>query len=123
VPDYAQGDIVFARFLDADGRACVDPHPAMILIRTDRIADTNPVWVAAISSTYSEPLRDGWKKLPWAPGGHPRTGLWKDCVLKCDWRATVEKSAIIRKLGAVSTETLEWAIEWIKADVARAKAP
>jgi hypothetical protein len=55
-----QGDIVMVAIPGA-----VDPHPAMIITRTDRIGVAAKLWVAGISSTFTEPLKDGWKKLPY----------------------------------------------------------
>jgi hypothetical protein len=52
---------------------------------------------------------------------HPVTGLWKRCVLKCDWRVPIDAADIQYELGEVPPDDLEWAIAWIKADVERKK--
>ncbi len=113
-----QGDIVLVNVLDPQGQPCRTPHPAMIITRTDRIAKVERIWVAVISSAFTVPLQDGWKKLPFRAKPqppHPVTGLWKECVLKCDWRKSIEKTDIQEELGGVPLSVLEWAIPWIKA--------
>ncbi len=119
-----QGDIIYADFPDPNGQPCATPHPAMILTRTDRILAVNTIWVAAISTQYTKPLPDGWKELQYRSKPnppHPTTGLWKPCVLKCDWREPVEKTKIIQELGRVPLDVLEWALAWVKVDVERLK--
>jgi hypothetical protein len=96
----------------------------MLLQRTERIAVLDVLWVAGITSEFVEPLDDGSFKLPYMrrpQGPHPLTGLWMPSVLKCAWRTTVQKSAIIEIWGHVPTAILEPAMEWIKADVQRLK--
>lgn len=112
-----QGDIVMVNIPDP-----AHPHPAMIVTRTDRIWLATTTHVAGISTVFTEPLPDGWRKLPYRAKPatpHPTTGLWKECVLKCDWRSPVTPNDIVEELGRVPTEILEWAIAWIKSDVER----
>ncbi len=75
----------------------------MIITRSDRIIAVDRIWIAVISSAFTEPLQEGWKKLPFRSKPqppHPVTGLWKECVLKCDWRKSIEKA---EPCGAVSS--------------------
>jgi len=115
-----QGDIVFVNLLDPQNRPCATPHPAMLLQRTDRIAVLDTLWVAAISSEFTEPLQPGWFKLPYRAKPqkpHPVTELWLPSVLKCDWRRPIQKAEILEEWGRVPPGIVDKAMDWIKSDI------
>lgn len=56
-----------------------------------------------------------------APGGHPRTGLYRPCVLKCDWVVKFSTAAIQRRMGEMPNNHFEQATNWIKAFVEQKK--
>jgi hypothetical protein len=115
---------VFVNLLDPQGQPCATPHPAVLLQRTEVIANATTLWVAGISSAFTEPLPDGWFKVPYRAKPqkpHPVTELWKPCVLKCDWRQPISRADILEEFGQLPQQTLLAAMAWIKADVERLK--
>ena len=79
-----QGQIVWAWINDEAGRNR-KLRPGLILSNTDDILKSSSVFVAAITSTFKEPLPEFKISLPWQRGGHPVTGLKKRCVVVCNW--------------------------------------
>lgn len=73
------GTIVPANIPDPDGDACDHPHPAMILSGPDC---SGKLYLIGISSKFDRAEKRLMIKLPWAPSGHPITGLDRECVLK-----------------------------------------
>lgn len=51
--------------------------------------------------------------LDWHPDGHPQTGLWKPCVLKCWWVVRWNSGHIIRILGELDIDTVENATDYL----------
>ena len=101
-----EGEIAFAYILDPDGNPCRDNHPVMIF-RT--VAGASDVWVAGISSNFTEPIPKHWLRLPWSPDGHAVTGLYLDSVLKCNWVHRKAIAALSPPIGIVPPEIFELA--------------
>ena len=101
-----QGHIVWVRMQDQAGRnpKC---RPAVVLTATDEIIPNESIVVVAATTRFTEPLPDHKIILPWKPGRHPMTGLYKPCVAVCDWLAEVSQSDIQSVGGKVSTHIME----------------
>ena len=110
------GHIVFAHIPGSGNQACVDPHPAMVLRGPDPLGD---LWLIGISTQF-EPGRLV-IELPWSPEGHPVTGLWKRCALRCDWIVPWNVRDIRRRLGIVPSDLAERAVEYVISSVEEKK--
>lgn len=94
-----QGQIVLA---DVPG-AQHNPRP-VVVVRPPAGNDPNDIlFVTGISSQIDDPLPAHHILLPFHPRGHPRTGLAKRCVAKCDWTLTIERTRIVGTKGLVPT--------------------
>jgi mRNA-degrading endonuclease toxin of MazEF toxin-antitoxin module len=107
------GDIVMVHVPDPDGNPCAGEHPAMVLMTSATSLDA---WVVAISTSIDRPLPANCIELPWQVGGHPVTGLWRQCVLKCHWYTRVPKNQIRTCIGKVPTALLETAVDKVSAE-------
>jgi hypothetical protein len=113
---YQPGDIVLADILDPQGQPCDDPHPAMVL----RI-DQTVCYLVGITTSYQDPPPGHWIRMLQFPGGHPQTGLYRPCVLKCDWVVKFDPRAVIRKMGEMPDDHFEQATQCISMLVEQKK--
>jgi len=93
------GSVVWAEIADANGIRKL--RPAIVVTPTDRISDTGPLHVVAVTSRLSEPLPSDHVILPWHPKGHPRTGLNRRCAAVCTWIAEIQ-AADVREVGGMT---------------------
>src|SRR4051794_32876900 len=83
----------------ADGRGNIEPHPAVILSPTDQIAPGAKLRVVCVSTQVEDPFPLHHVPLPWQRPRHPKTGLNKPNVAKCNWLARVDQGDVIKVLG------------------------
>ena len=114
MPQFQQGQIVVVEIPDPEGKPCSHKHPAVIFSPTDRIESETHVFVIGVSTKFTEPPPSNWVKLPWQRDGRARTGLDRPCVAKCEWLVEVEKSQLLRPIGAVSSSVLVTIIEQVQ---------
>ena len=119
---FEQGQVVAVDIPDPDGKPSTHKHPAVILSPTDRIATAPFVFVVGISTKFTDPPPAHWIKLPWQRDGRARTGLDKPCVAKCDWLVKVQKSQLVRPMGAVPTSVLKAIIEQVSRLLAQKRS-
>jgi hypothetical protein len=83
----------------ADGRGNIKPHPAVVLSRTDEITPEVELRVVCVSTQLDDPCPSHHVPLPWQRPRHPKTGLNKPNVAKCNWLARVDQGDVIKVLG------------------------
>jgi len=94
---YEYGQIILVPV--ADGRGNVEPHPAVILSPSDQIVPGATLCVVCVSSQLEDPCPPHHIPLPWQRPHHPRTGLNKPNVAKCNWLARIDQGDVIKVLG------------------------
>jgi mRNA-degrading endonuclease toxin of MazEF toxin-antitoxin module len=94
---YEYGQIVLVPV--ADGHGNIKPHPAVILSPSDQIVPGATLRVVCVSSQVEDPCPDHHIPLPWQRPHHPRTGLNKPNVAKCNWLARIDQGDVIKVLG------------------------
>lgn len=60
-----------------------------------------------ITTKFRLPLETGQFLMPWSPGGHKETGLWKKCIVRSDWVWSIDYSHIVKRLGFTPVNILE----------------
>jgi mRNA-degrading endonuclease toxin of MazEF toxin-antitoxin module len=93
------GQIVLAPVPDGHGQIKI--RPVVILTSTEEIRRGEPMLVACVTTHIERPVPPHHIPLPWHRARHPRTGLDKPNVVKCDWLASIEEADIIRDMGTV----------------------
>jgi PemK-like, MazF-like toxin of type II toxin-antitoxin system len=83
----------------ADGHGNIKPHPAVILSPSDQIVPGATLRVVCVSSQVEDPCPDHHIPLAWQRPHHPRTGLNKPNVAKCNWLARIDQGDVINVLG------------------------
>jgi hypothetical protein len=101
---FEYGQIILAPV--ADGRGNVKPHPAIILTPTDQITPGESIQVVCISSQVEDPSPTYHIPLPWQRPRHPRTGLNKPNVAKCNWLTRIDPADVIEVLGFAPPDRL-----------------
>ncbi len=76
----------------------------MVLTPSQEILSDGKIYVAAVSSSFSEPLPANQVVLPWHPQKHPVTGLRKKCVVICEWITEIDPTQIL-EIGGVCPPT------------------
>ncbi len=78
-----QGSIVWVEITDPENRnpKC---HPAVVITPTEEIEESTTLVVVAATSTITDSLPKNIVELPWHADRHPKTGLYKRCVVICD---------------------------------------
>ncbi len=76
----------------ADGLGNSKPHPAVILSPTDQIKPGIELRVICVSTQIEVPCPPHHIPLPWQRPRHPKTGLNKPNVAKCNWLARVART-------------------------------
>ncbi|MEX2288310.1 MAG: type II toxin-antitoxin system PemK/MazF family toxin [Planctomycetaceae bacterium] len=94
-----QGSIVWVHLDDQAGRnqKC---RPAVIVTPSHEIVPGQTIVAVAAVGTFSKPLPENHVPLPWQRGGHPVTGLYKECIAVCDWLVEIKPDAIV-SIGGV----------------------
>lgn len=77
------GQIVLATV--SDGHGNTKTRPVVIVTRTDQISADRPMLAVCVSTQVEHPTPDDHVALPWSNPRHPRTGLNKPNVAKCNW--------------------------------------
>lgn len=106
MPSYRYGDIVTLVIPDPNG---VNPklRPALIVSTDEELATQPVIRVASISSSsIPKPLPSAYFKLPWKRGKHPKTGLDRHSVVKCDWLAQVSDDQIVSRIGTAPASVM-----------------
>jgi hypothetical protein len=93
------GQIVWAEMADANGIRKL--RPAVVVTPSDRLQESGPFEVVAVTSQVPQPLPDDHVLLPWHSQGHPRTGLNRKCAAVCTWLARISPSDIKGMAGVV----------------------
>jgi mRNA-degrading endonuclease toxin of MazEF toxin-antitoxin module len=93
------GQIVLAPVPDGHGHIKI--RPVVILTPTEEIRPGDPIEVACVTTDIERPTPPHHIPLPWHRARHPRTGLDKPNVVKCDWLALIDEAEIIREMGIV----------------------
>lgn len=122
MPTFKYGDIVMARVRDPSGVYIDHDHPVIIVTPTQRIVPESAVRVVVISHKITKPLPTGHIPMPWADGGHPVTGLWLECVAKCEWTPQVNHSDIKRLIGYTPPDKMELIYVELAARIRKIKA-
>jgi hypothetical protein len=91
------GQIILVPVPDGHGNA--KPHPAVILSPTDQIVPGAELRVVCVSTQVQDPCPSHHVPLPWQRPRHPKTGLNKPNVAKCNWLARVEQDDVIEVMG------------------------
>jgi mRNA-degrading endonuclease toxin of MazEF toxin-antitoxin module len=112
-----QGSVLWVTVADQAGRN-PKSRPAIVVTPTSEIKSGDKIVVVAATSTFSRPLPGNRIELPWSPGGHASTGLYKRCVAVCDWVIEIEQSSIISIGGTIPKTTLDAIIAAMPEDPA-----
>jgi hypothetical protein len=96
----SQGQIVEVEITDPRGQN-KKPRPVVILTATRELSLADEFVVAAISSSFVEPLPPDSILLPWSPDGRAKSGLTKPSVAKCRWLRRVTRKDIISLRGCL----------------------
>jgi mRNA-degrading endonuclease toxin of MazEF toxin-antitoxin module len=105
------GRIVWASVPDANGFRKL--RPAIIVTPSERLTETGPVEVVAVTSRLPKPLPDDHVLLPWHAQGHPRTGLNRPCAAVCTWVARITPDDIDDIAGIVPGAVMATILEKI----------
>jgi mRNA-degrading endonuclease toxin of MazEF toxin-antitoxin module len=106
---YRFGDIVKANVPEPTGAQIDYEHTAMVLRPPDANGD---LWLLVISSKFTRPVGRFMFEVPWKEGGHPDTGLWRECVIKCQWAVPFNQRDISARIGRMPSELAEKAVEY-----------
>jgi mRNA-degrading endonuclease toxin of MazEF toxin-antitoxin module len=93
------GQIVLAPVPDGHGHIKI--RPVVVLTPTDQIRPGEPLEVACVTTHIERPIPPHHIPLPWHRARHPRTGLDRPNVVKCDWLAPIDQADILRDMGVV----------------------
>lgn len=88
-----------------------NPRPVVVVRPPSGNGPNNLVFVAGISSQVYNPPPAHHVLLPYHPQGHPRTGLTKRRVAKCDWVFTIEQQHIVAVKGVVPSACMKVILE------------
>ncbi len=80
------GQIVWTEVADAN--SVRKARPVIIVTPDDRLTESGPLEVVAITSRLPQPLPSDHVLLPWHAQGHPRTRLNRRCAAVCTWFGT-----------------------------------
>ena len=94
------GTIVWAIVADPTGRNH-KRWPVVIVTPTSEIVPGQALDAVAVTSHIPPSLPETSVELPWHAQGHPRTGLFKRCIARCDWLLTLAESDVLKVGGIV----------------------
>jgi mRNA-degrading endonuclease toxin of MazEF toxin-antitoxin module len=97
VPPPRYGQIVLARV--GDGHGNFKTRPVVIVTRSDEFEEDELFEAVCISTHIDHPLPSEHVELPWHRSGHPRTGLDRRNVAKCNWVVEIHRSEVVKVLG------------------------
>jgi hypothetical protein len=100
VTSLQQGRIIWVE-MDDEAGTNRKKRPAVIVTRTDEIVEDKPFTVAAVTSSFDEPLPNDAVKLAWARDGRCVTKLNRPTVVRSTWLADVMPNAEIEFGGVV----------------------
>lgn len=106
------GQIVLVNVSDGHGNR--KNRPVVIVTPTSEIAPDGNIVAVCISTQIEDPMSPEHVKLPWSTPRHPRTGLNKPNVAKCDWTVSFLVSDVIKVMGTAPYNAM--------SDIARALA-
>jgi mRNA-degrading endonuclease toxin of MazEF toxin-antitoxin module len=92
------GQIVLASV--SDGHGNTKNRPVVIVTPTGEIAEDRDFLAVCISTQIEDPTPLEHVKLPWSRPRHPRTGLNRPNVAKCEWIVALPFSSIVKVLGS-----------------------
>lgn len=99
------GGIIVAEMRDRNGFRKV--RPGLVITPTDRISETAPLLVMAITSTFSEPPPAWHVPLPWnADPRRVRTGLARRSAAVVEWVDQITVSDILAAKGEVPARVM-----------------
>jgi hypothetical protein len=101
---FEYGQIILAPV--ADGRGNLKPHPAVILSPSKQILPEAELRVVCVSTQLDVPCPPHHVPLPWQRPRHPKTGLNKPNVAKCNWLARIDQRNVIKVLGFAPPQQL-----------------
>ncbi len=122
MPVFRLGDIVMARVSDPSGAKIDHDHPVIIVTPTSQIAPEAEVRVVVISHSIQKPRPTGHIPMPWSPGRPPVTGLWRECVAKCDWTPAVLCAQLRNRIGITPKGIMDQIYVELIARIAAKKA-
>jgi hypothetical protein len=94
---FEYGQIILVPVPDGHGNA--EPHPAVTVSPTDQIVPGGKLRVVCVSTQIEDPCPPHHVPLPWQRPHHPKTGLNKPNVAKCNWLARIDGGDVIKVLG------------------------
>jgi mRNA-degrading endonuclease toxin of MazEF toxin-antitoxin module len=100
VATLSRGSIVWVTCPDAQ-RQNPKCRPAVILTATEDLKVGQAVHAVAVSTTFSTVPVAERVDLPWASGGHVKTGLKQSCAAICTWIITFTLTAEMKAEGFV----------------------
>ena len=117
-----RGRIVDGCVLDPQGRnrKC---RPLVIISATEGLEPGDTFLVVCITTRLPSTLPDDHVKLPWAPGGHVRTGLDKPNAVVCSWIEEIAEEDIIAYRGVTSASEMATILEKVQRAVQEGNAP
>ncbi len=98
------GHIVLAPVFDGHGNT--KNRPVVIVTPTAAIGSDRPLRAVCVSTQVEHPLPDDHVALPWSLPRHPRTGLNKPNVAKCNWVVSLPPSAVVEVKGWVPAKQM-----------------
>lgn len=101
---FQRGQILLAHVDDGHGNR--KQRPVVVVMPPEDIVPGEPLRVICVSTQIDDPIPSHHVPLPWMRPRHPRTGLDKPNVAKCDWPAVVAESDVIKPLGFVPSDHL-----------------
>ena len=96
--------IIYAWIEDHRGHAKL--RPALVLTPDSEITQGEPITVAAITTTFTEPPPAFCVPLPWHPAGSVGTARKRQSAAVCNWLATIHPADIVGYGGDVPTRVM-----------------
>jgi mRNA-degrading endonuclease toxin of MazEF toxin-antitoxin module len=84
-----------------DGHGNTKARPVVIVTPTRDMTHTAPILAVCISTQVEYPIPPDHVALPWSNPRHPRTGLNKPNVAKCNWIVSVPPQDVVEVGGFV----------------------
>jgi hypothetical protein len=81
-------------------------HQSKVTSPTADIVEDKPILAVCVSTEVQNPIPSEHVALPWANPRHPRTGLNKPNVAKCNWLASISAASIIEVKGIVPAKQM-----------------
>jgi len=104
VGPFRYGQIVLANV--SDGHGHTKTRPVVIVTPTADIIRDEPILAVCISTQIKRPMPAEHVPIPWSNPRHPRTGVNKPNVAKCNWVVSVLSEDIIEVRGIVPAKPM-----------------